>query len=312
MTGLRDFDSRITMALAHLGIAGARLLGRGGEGAVYEFSDDRVVKIYRQGNESELQRRASFQQWLARQGFPFRTPQILEIGRVDETLFTIEPRLPGATLAGRFSSLSEDQQRLALTNYYAALRVINEVELPDHAYGHVLPTEDYPGGAATWLDFLDWQLDRSLEQAGADLAQDVEAFEEKAQELRQLLHRHAEGAPKRLVHGDYFLDNVLFDDTLQVSAALDFGAHTLAGDPRLDAASAIIFLGLEPAIRPWSFAHVTALAQEQYGGGMLPLIDIYCLYYAIYFANTKLTTPEDYYWCGRAWNDPQRWRSARQ
>jgi aminoglycoside phosphotransferase len=306
------FDSRATAVLAHLGIPSARLIGKGGEGKVYELHDDRVVKIYRQGNEGELLRLASFQEWLARQGFPFLTPQILDIGRVDETLFTIEPRLPGAALTGRFSSLAEDQQRLALTIYYAALRPINEIELPDYPYGHVLPTEDYPGGAATWPDFLDWQLDRSLEQAGADLAQDVEAFEEKARELRQLLHRHAADAPKRLVHGDYFLDNVLFDDHLQVSAVLDFGAHTLAGDPRLDATSAIIFLGLEQAMKPWHFAYVTALAQKQYGDGVLPLIDLYGLYYALYFANTKLTMPGDYYWCVRAWNDPQRWQSARQ
>jgi aminoglycoside phosphotransferase len=312
VTELSDFDGRAAAVLAHLGVSGARLIGKGGEGIVYEFHDDRVVKIYRQGNESELHRLATFQEWLTRQNFPFRTPQILEIGRVDETVFTIERRLPGATLSGRFSSLSEDQQRQALTNYYAALRLINEVELPDDAYGHVLPTEEYPGGATTWIDFLDWQLDRSLEKAGADLAQDVEAFEEKTQELRQLLHRYAEDAPKRLVHGDYFLDNVLFDDNLQVSAVLDFGAHTLAGDPRLDATSAIIFLGLETAIRPWHFAHVTALAQEQYGDSILPLKAIYDLYYAVYFANTKLTMPGDYDWCVRAWNDPQRWQSARQ
>jgi aminoglycoside phosphotransferase (APT) family kinase protein len=308
---LSDVDSRATAVLAHLGIPSARLIGKGGEGSVYELHDDRVVKVYRQGSESELRRLTAFQEWLARQDFPFHTPRILEIGRVDETLFTIEPRLPGEMLSGRFSSLSEDQQRLALTNYYAALRLINDVELPDYEYGHVLPTEDYPGGAATWGDFLDRQLDRSLEMAGADLAQDVEEFEEKAQELRQLLLRHAEDAPKRLVHGDYFLDNVLFDDHLKVSAVLDFGAHTLAGDPRLDATSAIIFLGLEPAVKPWHFAHVTALAQEQYGDGMLPLIDTYGLYYAIYFANTKLTMPGAYAECVRALNDPQHWQSAR-
>ena len=150
MTGLRDFDSRVITVLAHLGIPGARLLGKGGEGNVYEFSDDRVVKVYRQGSKSELQRLAALQEWLARQGFPFSTPRILEIGCVVETLFTIERRLPGETLAGRFSALSDDQQRLALKNYYAALRLINEVELPDYSYGSTLPTEDYPGGAATW------------------------------------------------------------------------------------------------------------------------------------------------------------------
>jgi aminoglycoside phosphotransferase len=309
---LSGFDSKVMNVLAHLGVPNARLIGKGGEGNVYELHDDRVVKIYGQGSESELQRLTAFQEWLAQQDFPFHTPQILEIGRLDETVFTIERRLPGATLSGRFSSLSEGQQRLALTNYYAALRLINDVELPDYAYGHVLPTEHYPGGAATWGDFLDRQLDRSLEKAGADLMQDVEAFEEKEQGLRKLLHRHAEGAPKRLVHGDYFLDNVLFDSDFQVSAVLDFGAHTLAGDPRLDATSAIIFLGLEPAIRPWHFAHVTALAQEQYRDGMLPLIDIYGLYYAIYFANTKLTMPGTYAECVRALNNPEHWQSARR
>ena len=74
MEGLRDFDSRATAVLAHLGIPSARLIGKGGEGIVYEFHDDRVVKIYRQGSESELKRLAAFQEWLARQGFPFPYP----------------------------------------------------------------------------------------------------------------------------------------------------------------------------------------------------------------------------------------------
>jgi hypothetical protein len=111
----------VAAVLAHLGIAGAQagaqLLGRSGEGDVYEFGDDRVVKISPRGSERELQRLATFQEWLARQEFPFHIPRMLEIDRLDATVSTIESRLPGETLSGRFSSLSEDQQRLALTNY---------------------------------------------------------------------------------------------------------------------------------------------------------------------------------------------------
>ena len=120
-------------------------------------------------------------------------------------------------------------------------------------------------------------------------------------------------APKRLVHGDYFLDNVLFDDNLQVSAVLDFGAHTLAGDPRLDATSAIIFLGLEPAMKTLAASRMSRRwPRSSMGTAILLLKDIYDLYYAIYFANTKLTMPGNYDWCVRAWNDPQRWQPARQ
>ena len=68
MTGLSDFDGKVARVLAHLGIAGARLIGKGGEGAVYELGNDRVVKIYRQGSESELKRLAAFQETLSRQG----------------------------------------------------------------------------------------------------------------------------------------------------------------------------------------------------------------------------------------------------
>ncbi len=114
----------------------------------------------------------------------------------------------------------------------------------------------------------------------------------------------AQSPKQRLVHGDYFLDNVLFDDNLQVSAVLDFGAHTLAGDPRLDATSAIIFLGLEPAMKPWSFAHVTALAQEQYGNSiLLSKTSTTCITLSI---SLQAHHGGTMYWAG-AHGRPQRW-----
>jgi putative membrane protein len=315
MTELTGFDGGVLAVLAHLGIPDARLIGRGNEGRVYQYGDDRVVKIYQRASAVELERLAAFLATLAQQELPFRTPQILEIGLLDRTTFTIERRLPGETLEGRFSALSPARQRLALTNYFLAAGAIGRVELADRPYGHVLPLPDDDGGviaASTWGTFLQRQVARSLELAGADLAQDVEGLGDKVQELLGLVRTYLNRAPKRLVHADYFLGNVLFDRDLRVSAVLDFGAHTLVGDPRLDLAGAIAFLALDSAHRPWHIEFVTARADEQAGRDWRPIASLYTLYYSIYYANTKRSDPLSYRWCTRNLMDARLWQSARR
>jgi putative membrane protein len=308
-----DFDGRVRTVLAHLGAPGAKLLGQGNEGRVYAYRDDRVAKIYMGTSGAVLERLADFQAVLARQGLPFHTPQILEIGWVGGTLFTIERRLPGEKLGHRFAALSQDAQRLALTNYFAAVEAINRVGLANRPFGHVLSSVDGADTitAPTWAGFLEREIERSLERAGADLALDVEMVEDKVRELRRLVLTRPEGVPKRLVHGDYFLGNVLFDRDLQVSAVLDFGAHTLAGDPRMDVAGAIAFLSLDDAIKPWHIAHVEALAEARYGRDIRAVIDLYVLYCSIYFGDTRVSDPSTYRWCVRNLNDASRWQSAR-
>lgn len=314
MTEVTDYDREVSGVLAHLGIPDAQLIGRGNEGRVYAFRDDRVVKVYQRASTGKLERLAALLSTLAQHELAFRTPQILEIGRLDTTTFTIERRLPGETLEGRFAALSADRQRLALTNCFMAAGAIGSIELADRPYGHVLPSGDNGEVIAgtTWEAFLTRQLGRSLELAGADLAQDVEALADKVQELLRLVRACLNRAPKRLVHADYFLGNVLFDQDMRVSAVLDFGAHTLVGDPRLDIAGAIAFLALDTAIKPWHIEFVTALADERYGPTMRPFVSLYSLYYSIYYANTKTSDPLTYRWCTRTLMDTRLWQSAQQ
>lgn len=312
MTGLRDFDGDVSAVLAHLGISDARLIGRGNEGRVYEYRDDWVVKIYRRTNADELDHLSEFLSLLAQQDFPFQTPQILAIGRLEATTFTIERRLPGETLEGRFSALPQDKQRLALRNYFLAVGAIARVELADRPYGHVLSSCQDSGvvAASNWGAFLTWQIGRSVERAGADLAHDVMALGDNVQQLLWLIRTCLDRAPKRLVHGDYYLGNVLFDRDLRVSAVLDFGAHALIGDPRLDVAGAIAFLDLDTTIRPWHIEYVRGLADEHYGGDVRAISDLYTLYYSIYYADTKTTDSLTYRWCVRNLLDTRLWQSA--
>lgn len=317
MTDLTGFDGggETLAVLAHLGIPDAQLLGRGNEGLVFAYRDDRAVKIYRSAGVEDLERLAAFQALLARQNLPYRTPEILEIGCLNGTSFTIEWRLPGETLEGRFSALSPDEQRLALMNYLLAVEAIGGVELADHPYGHILPSRDDMGGGSagsSWEAFLTWQIGRSLEKAGDDLAHDVAALEDKVRELLRLIRACLDRAPKRLVHADYFLGNVLFDQDLRVSAVLDFGAHALVGDPRLDIAGAIAFLSLDTAISPWHTEHVTELANERSGRDLRAINALYTLYYSIYYADTRTTDPLTYRWCIHNLMDTSLWQSAQR
>jgi len=315
MAGLSDFDGAVLAVLAHLGIPNARLMGQGGEGRVYEYRDDQVVKIYGGGSVEDLERLTAFQALLPRQGLPFRTPQILEIGHLDETVFTIEQRLLGEMLAGRFAALSPDEQRQALTHYFAAAEAIGSVELADYPYGHVLPVRDEAREAITapsWGVFLARQIERCLQKAGADLTHDVSALADKTRELLRLVHTRLHNAPKRLVHADYFLGNVLFDRDRRVSAVLDFGVHTLAGDPRLDIAGAIAFLTLDPTVGPWHVEYVAALAEQRHGRGVQAIVDLYTLYNSVYYADTKMDNPDTYAWCVRNLMDARLWQSAQQ
>jgi aminoglycoside phosphotransferase (APT) family kinase protein len=45
-----------------------------------------------------------------------------------------------------------------------------------------------------------------------------------------------------LVHGDYYPANVMIDSDGHVTGLIDFGALTVMGDPRMDAAGAVLYL----------------------------------------------------------------------
>jgi aminoglycoside phosphotransferase (APT) family kinase protein len=84
-----------------------------------------------------------------------------------------------------------------------------------------------------------------------------------------------------LVHGDYFPGNVMMDDDLSVSGVIDWSFLTQSGDPRMDAAAAVLFLEIE---RPWC-TEADARLVENYLSSRTPelakVLPVYRVFYAI-------------------------------
>jgi hypothetical protein len=76
-----------------------RSLGAGVEGAVYDFADGTVAKVWGHRHETELLLMQRFYAGLASVGLPFATPEILAIKRVNGLAVTHERKLPGDAIA---------------------------------------------------------------------------------------------------------------------------------------------------------------------------------------------------------------------
>lgn len=301
-----QYGNQVSEVLTHLNCPG-HLIGKGNQALVFEYRSDQVVKIYTNTDIHNLEQLAAFQAKLALHPLPFSTPQILEIGRVQETYYTIERYLHGDKLSLVFTSLSQQDQYRALTNYFTALEAFNAIKVESCPYGQVLPIDD-AFTASTWLEFLTQKLLQSIEESRSDLIQDVAGLEEKMAMLLYAIQVRIGQVPKHLVHGDYYLNNVLFTENLEVSAVLDFSDHTVVGDKRMDVAGAIVFLALDESIRNHHISRLQKLAEAQYGSEIHKLIDIYTLYYSFYYSDTKQSDPSAYAWCIRNLNDRAKWQ----
>jgi len=290
-----------------LKIANPQLIGKGGEGDVFAIGNGRVLKIYNKPNPEYLQALMALQKKLAGFSFPFKTPQILEIGEALGESYSLENLLPGETLDKKLPLLNEEQKQTALLEYFKALNTINSVRLDDYPYGQLLDVE----GAIktnTWSEYLLSKLDQELAGSRSNLIQNIKDFEEKVKLLRQLIVSETNTEEKRLVHGDYYFNNVLVDRDLKITSVLDFSIHSVVGDPRLDAAS-ILFLKMDKNIKPEQMEMLYQLAEEIYGNGTRRILDIYGLYYAIYYFRPNDTDLVTHTWCLQTLNNERVWKS---
>jgi hypothetical protein len=82
-----------------------------------------------------------------------------------------------------------------------------------------------------------------------------------------------------------------------VTGILDFSPMTVAGDPRLDLAGALIFLEVVAPYRPEDSTTVEDVITARHGDAVLSVIELYRIYYSLYFSATKEFDPELYRWC---------------
>ncbi len=225
--------------LRHIGRAAAPLLGAGGEARVYDLGDGRIVRIVRNGAQrDQVLARAELLGEIAAgaAGLPFQTPEVLDIVEHDGRLAMLERRLDGTPMSLALASAPHPLRERLLTGYLETSLRLRDIAVTRSWFGPLIG--DPALRADSWQGFLQKRLRRSSETCPADLRDAV-------------LHPTTLALPKpatpRLVHLDYFADNVLVADGA-VSAVLDFSVSALAGDPRLDAWGAVAYL--DPEITP--------------------------------------------------------------
>ncbi len=285
-----------TPILHHFGIPSTALLGKGSESQVYALDQARVLRIYPAGASlAALQARQSFYTQLAARHPPFVIPTVLSHGVIDEHPYTIEQRMHGHDFARVLPQLTGRDRARALTSYLGLATQIGTIEFPDAPFGEII----VPGTLQrdTWPDFLWDRAQQTLQRSRRDVEHDVPQLDRLLREFHTRLLSMATLQTKSLVHGDYFPGNVFIDDTLTIYGVGDFGYSTVVGDPRMDVAGAIVFLEVVEGYQRADTQLLLRSVQEGSEPVSADIIELYRLYYSLYFSHCKHDDPTTYAWC---------------
>ena len=287
--------TRESAALRALGIWSVAVLGEGTEARTYAYGPKRVVKFHKESSVAQLERLRDFYEFARTQNLPFAVPSIERVELVDQTLLTVERRIAGTPLAAALPRLSLPERRRALEAFLVAREHVNAVLLPHRPYGELL--EPACLEAQTWAGYLRAKVPLRLEQAGSAVREDVPHLDEVVEHLYRIIDERAGAPGKSLVHGDYFPGNVMIDDSLRITGVLDFSGLTVVGDPAMDIAGAVGFLGvLEEGVDPANELFLRELVAERYGWDVLDKVELYLLFYAISFLHCRPFDPGTYRW----------------
>ena len=296
MTGERE---QLAAVLRHLKIESADLLGRGMTSSLYDIGGDAVLKIHNgpqeQGYLPRLQR---FSERLQRYSFPFAIPLIYEYGTVGDIHFHIERRLPGQDLAQVFPRLTGPERRSALSSVLDALPPLHSVQLPQHAYGEPLNVGEEIT-ADTWPGYLQARIKATLAHSYADLQVDLAEVDGIVDKFYCQVGELPARPPKCLVHGDYFLGNVLCDERGILTAVVDFSPLTLIGEPLMDLAGAYYFCRIYDFVTEADYSFLRQQIDRRYGAQSWQHIDLYYTFYSLRFSDCKVPDNHTYRWCLR-------------
>lgn len=278
------YQSRIEKVLKSLKITNPVLLGKGGEGYVYEYDKD-ALKIYPRGTDLKyLENIQNFQRTLKDNLFTFATPEIFYLGMVDDVPYSVEKRLTGIQMDKKIIGVStKDRQKMYLS-YYNAIRQVGAITYPDSPFGQIIKT-DGQLTANTWVDFLTSTVERKIEKTRSSISGKVINFDEKVDLYKDLIREYLQSEERKLVHSDYFLNNVLVNDDLEISAVLDFSVHAVVGDPKLDIAGVLTWNEIDPNIDRVDYEFLYEIAREDYGKEIAAYADLYLLFSSFYFSD---------------------------
>jgi aminoglycoside phosphotransferase (APT) family kinase protein len=233
-----DAPVDLTAVVLKLGANPADLIGRGGEAWVFALDADRAVRVLRPGGRLEdLRRRKDLLDELAMVRAPCRIPEIMEVGEFDGRVYAIERRLPGRSVFDVLASDHSNARPRLIETYLDAVASLGDLHLePRQGFGELI--RDDPVRRPTWRAYLAGRAATNLAKAGPEF---------RSVDWQALADALPEPDVASFVHLDAFVGNVLTDGRT-VTAIIDIGPTSLAGDRRLDPLSAVAYL--DPAHIP--------------------------------------------------------------
>lgn len=276
----------------------AEPIGEGAEATVYPLDDEQVVRVYRRADESQkakLEVMQGFYESLDTSGVDFDIPKILSINVSGGVVSTVDKRLHGKDFSAVYETLEPQEKQKTLLSYLAAAQQIRHLASPYPYFGEVL--SDNPIRETSWRNFLSRKIQLAYEKGQETLSEDVPEIQQVLGFMEEQLSLFDDVERANLVHGDFYVPNVLVENG-GVSAVLDFNDLTLAGDYRMDVASAIIFLGDKgTGARDSDRQILIDKLVAEHGEGIKDVIHFYKLYYALVFGSyTKENDPDTYKW----------------
>jgi Ser/Thr protein kinase RdoA (MazF antagonist) len=274
------WDAARSEVLRRHGVSEATLLAAGEEADVFALGDC-VLRIYRAAADpAAVAGRSAFLSDLNRAGASFATPEVLDEGRLDAVLFTLERRIPGVSFDHALATLDAPVRGRALIAYVETALTIRRLGGPRGYAGEIL--SDDPVRRPTWRGFVVARAERALRLHGDRLAE-VANPRRALDRLDAMLAARPE--PRlALVHGDYHLGNVMAGPDGAITGVIDFGGLSLIGDPELDLAAAVLNLagveGITAEDRRVVSTHAASL------GLTAETLELYGLWYAFRLLDT--------------------------
>lgn len=224
-------------AFRELGYGGAAPLASGAEGTVYRLENGTVAKVWVRRPPDDVLGLQAFYADLSAARLDFATPVIERVVEVEGRTVSFERELVGTPLQERLppdASGVEPRWADLLTRVLAGLARVPATrtmrDMP--VLGERRPFWE---GGRTFPEALGGLLDRRVGPSLPLWRARVEEFDEVYDGVRGQL-RGLAPVPDVPLHGDLFGENVLLTAGGDLSAVLDFGFVSTAGDPRFDAA----------------------------------------------------------------------------
>ena len=234
-------DDGLTAVLREFAVAPDALLGHGGEAWVYALDDAQVLRVLHPGGRvDDVHRRQLLVAELAVARPAFALPEVLEIGERAGRVFAVERRLRGRSVLDELQHCAGAARARLIEAHLDAAAALGDLHLaPRGCFGEL--AAERPLTTPTWRGFLAECAARNLARSTPDLA---------AVDPAPLGATLPEPAAAAFVHLDAFTGNMLTDGT-RITAVLDIGATSVAGDRRLDPVSAAVYLAA-PEFTPYA------------------------------------------------------------